>query len=409
LEVKVWVRKVVLVLVENMDLNGDVEIGTSVEVIVVREGGVRKEVGRVGDGFVEVARTAEMARNMDASSVDEIKGVVVEIMDVAVDMMEVPLEVRGVSETTRTVEISGGDEMTGVVVETTVVTSEAARTVEISGVDEMSRVAVEVANVIVDKDLEIGAGEEVGDTTEKVGKDDIRGVIGEGVSDSDKKGDRADDGEGNNEITDRNDEEGTGVSLVTFIKALVVALVRVPVPDIAVSDKDTTEEDTTEEDTTEEDTTEEDTAEEDTAEEDTAKEDTAEEDTTEEDTAEDEEVAALLDGSTTTQLFCAVIRSLMSVTDPFNAYSPPATITPAFNEIDSSARMLPAKVVAAPSVAKDPTCQKTLQACAPLIKMTPVAVAVVNVDPIWKTKMAFGLFWPSRTSVPVIVTADAAV
>jgi hypothetical protein len=389
LEVKVWVRKVVLVLVENMDLNGDVEIGTSVEVIVVREGGVRKEVGRVGDGFVEVARTAEMARNMDASSVDEIKGVVVEIMDVAVDMMEVPLEVRGVSETTRTVEISGGDEMTGVVVETTVVTSEAARTVEISGVDEMSRVAVEVANVIVDKDLEIGAGEEVGDTTEKVGKDDIRGVIGEGVSDGDKKGDRADDGEGNNEITDRNDEEGTGVSVVTFIKALVVALVMVPVPDIAVSDKDTTEEDTTEENT--------------------AEEDTAEEDTAEEDTAEDEEVAALLDGSTTTQLFCAVIRSLMSVTDPFNAYSPPATITPAFNEIDSSARMLPAKVVAAPSVAKDPTCQKTLQACAPLIKMTPVAVAVVNVDPIWKTKMAFGLFWPSRTSVPVIVTADAAV
>jgi hypothetical protein len=394
----VWVRKVVLVLVENMDLDGDVEIGTSVEVIVVREGGVRNEVGRVGDGFVEVARTAEMARNVDASSVDEIKGVV-EIMDVAVETMEVPLEVRGVSETTRTVEISGGDEMTGVVVETTVVTSEAARTVEISGVDEMSRVAVEVANIIVDKDLEIGAGEEVGDTTEKVGKDDIRGVIGEGVSDGDKKGDRADDGEGNNEITDRNDEEGTGVSVVTFIKALVVALVMVPVPDIAVSDKDTTEEDTTEEDTTEEDTTEENTAEEDTAEEDTA----------EEDTAEDEEVAALLDGSTTTQLFCAVIRSLMSVTDPFNAYSPPATITPAFNEIDSSARMLPAKVVAAPSVAKDPTCQKTLQACAPLIKMTPVAVAVVNVDPIWKTKMAFGLFWPSRTSVPVIVTADAAV
>jgi hypothetical protein len=404
LEVKVWIRKVVLVLVENMDLNGDVEIGTSVEVIVVREGGVRNEVGRVGDGFVEVARTAEMARNVDASSVDEIKGVVVEIMDVAVETMEVPLEVRGVSETTRTVEISGGDEMTGVVVETTVVTSEAARTVEISGVDEMSRVAVEVANVIVDKDLEIGAGEEVGDTTEKVGKDDIRGVIGEGVSDGDKKGDRADDGEGNREITDRNDEEGTGVSVVTFIKALVVALVMVPVPDIAVSDKDTTEEDTTEEDTAEEDTEEEDTEEEDTAEEDTEEEDTAEEDT-----AEEEEVAALLDGSTTTQLFCAVIRSLMSVTDPFNAYSPPATITPAFNEIDSSARMLPAKVVAAPSVAKDPTCQKTLQACAPLIKMTPVAVAVVNVDPIWKTKMAFGLFWPSRTSVPVIVTADAAV
>jgi hypothetical protein len=152
------------------------------------------------------------------------------------------------------------------------------------------------------------------------------------------------------------------MAVVTSIEALVVALVMVPVPDVALSEEDTTEEDTTEEDTTEEDTT--------------------EEDTTEEDTTEDEEVAALLDGSITTQFLCAVIRSLMIVTGPFNANSPPSTVTPAFNEIDISARILSAKIVEAPSVAEDPTCQKTLHACAPLMRMTTVAVAVVSLDPI---------------------------
>jgi hypothetical protein len=147
------------------------------------------------------------------------------------------------------------------------------------------------------------------------------------------------------------------MAVVTSIEALVVALVMVPVPDVALSEEDTTEEDTTEEDTTEE-------------------------DTTEEDTTEDEEVAALLDGSITTQFLCAVIRSLMIVTGPFNANSPPSTVTPAFNEIDISARILSAKIVEAPSVAEDPTCQKTLHACAPLMRMTTVAVAVVSLDPI---------------------------
>ncbi|KAL5394604.1 hypothetical protein PMIN02_004825 [Paraphaeosphaeria minitans] len=91
----------------------------------------------------------------------------------------------------------------------------------------------------------------------------------------------------------------------------------------------------------------------------------------------------------------------MSVTAPFNANSPPFTVTPAFTEIEADARMLPAKTVAVPSVAEVPTCQKTLHACAPLMRMTDEAVAVVRVDPIWKTKTVFGSFCASRTSVPV--------
>jgi hypothetical protein len=394
LEVKVWVRKVVLVLVDDRHVDGDVGIGKSVEVVLVRDGRVRDDVKMVRDVAVEVARTAEMARSVDASSVDGIEGVVVKTMDVVVVTMDIVLEVRGFDETTRTVEVFDSDEMTGVVEETTAAAGETARTVEVSGVDEMFRDALEVANIEVDEDLEMDAKEDVGDTTWKVDEYENGGVVGEEVGDGDKEGDGGDDGKGDKDITDRNDKDITGMAVVTSIEALVVALVMVPVPDVALSEEDTTEEDTTEEDTTEEDTTEE---------------DTTEEDTTEEDTTEDEEVAALLDGSITTQFLCAVIRSLMIVTGPFNANSPPSTVTPAFNEIDISARILSAKIVEAPSVAEDPTCQKTLHACAPLMRMTTVAVAVVSLDPIWKMKTAFGLFWPSRTMVPVITTDDAAV
>jgi hypothetical protein len=165
LEVKVWMRKVVLVLVYDRHVGGDVGTGKSVEVLFVRDGRVRDDVEMVRDVAVEVARTAEMARSVDASSVDGIEGVVVKTMDVVVVTMDTVLEVRGFDETTRTVEVFDSDEMTGVVEETTAVAGETARTVEVSGVDKMFRDALEVANIEVDEDLEMDAKEDVGDTT----------------------------------------------------------------------------------------------------------------------------------------------------------------------------------------------------------------------------------------------------
>ena len=54
-----------------------------------------------------------------------------------------------------------------------------------------------------------------------------------------------------------------------------------------------------------------------------------------------------------------------------------------------------------PSVAELPTCQKTLQAWAPLIRLTELAEAVVSVEPAWKTKTAFGSPPAFSVSAPV--------
>jgi hypothetical protein len=50
-----------------------------------------------------------------------------------------------------------------------------------------------------------------------------------------------------------------------------------------------------------------------------------------------------------------------------------------------NANTFPTNRVPVPSVAELPTCQNTLQAWAPLIRTTEEAVAVVIVDPNWKT------------------------
>ena len=63
--------------------------------------------------------------------------------------------------------------------------------------------------------------------------------------------------------------------------------------------------------------------------------------------------------------------------------------------------IVPRKVEPVPSVAELPTCQKTLQAWAPLIRLTLLADAVVSVEPAWKTKTAFGLPPPLSVSAPV--------
>jgi hypothetical protein len=96
-----------------------------------------------------------------------------------------------------------------------------------------------------------------------------------------------------------------------------------------------------------------------------------------------------------------------SVTAPLRANTRPMMSAPVFIVIEVSARMFPTKLVVVPRVAELPTCQKTLQAFAPLISSTWLADAVVSVLPIWKMKTAFGSPCASRVSVPVNC-ADAA-
>ena len=58
------------------------------------------------------------------------------------------------------------------------------------------------------------------------------------------------------------------------------------------------------------------------------------------------------------------------VTAPFRARARPTTVAPVLSVMDVSARMLPWKVVLVPRVAELPTCQKMLQALAPLMRRT---------------------------------------
>jgi hypothetical protein len=51
-------------------------------------------------------------------------------------------------------------------------------------------------------------------------------------------------------------------------------------------------------------------------------------------------------------------------------------------DIDIRARIFPVNTLALPRVADDPTCQKMLQACAPLMRTMDEPVEVVKVDPI---------------------------
>ena len=71
--------------------------------------------------------------------------------------------------------------------------------------------------------------------------------------------------------------------------------------------------------------------------------------------------------------------------------------------------MIPWKAELAPNVALLPTCQKTLEACAPLIKTTWLLTAVVRDDPILKIKTELGFPWPSNVIGPVIVSEVGSV
>jgi CBS domain-containing protein len=104
-----------------------------------------------------------------------------------------------------------------------------------------------------------------------------------------------------------------------------------------------------------------------------------------------------------------VIMSLFKVTSPFRASTRPFTVTPPAIVIDVRAMMVPPNVEPEPRVAELVTCQKTLQGLPPLMKSTRLAEAVMRSDGAWKIQTELESFPPSRVSVPVRLSVEAAL
>jgi hypothetical protein len=90
------------------------------------------------------------------------------------------------------------------------------------------------------------------------------------------------------------------------------------------------------------------------------------------------------------------------ITCPFIASSLPETEAPVTSVIVSTAIMVPSKTDDFPRLAELPTIQKTLPACAPLIRFTALKSAVVIVLPAINMNTEPPSPPPSRVSVPVI-------
>jgi hypothetical protein len=91
-----------------------------------------------------------------------------------------------------------------------------------------------------------------------------------------------------------------------------------------------------------------------------------------------------------------------NVTAPIRASSRPSTVALWSAVIEARAMTVPARVESTPSVDELPTCQKTLQAWAPLTRSTLLSVAVMRVDPAWKMKTASGFNCASSVNGPVM-------
>ena len=96
----------------------------------------------------------------------------------------------------------------------------------------------------------------------------------------------------------------------------------------------------------------------------------------------------------------AVKELLSSDTWPLSASARPSTAAPEFTVTDASASTVPLNTEVDPSVAELPTCQNTLQACAPLIRLIALPEAVVSDEPIWKMNTELGSPMASSVRVP---------
>jgi len=97
------------------------------------------------------------------------------------------------------------------------------------------------------------------------------------------------------------------------------------------------------------------------------------------------------------------------VTAPFRANSWPWNPAPFFALIEIRASTDPTKEELVPKEADEPTCQKTLQAWAPPVKTTELALAVMSVDAVLKINTALGSPPASSVKAPVRPKVPAAV
>src|SRR5882672_8554890 len=90
-------------------------------------------------------------------------------------------------------------------------------------------------------------------------------------------------------------------------------------------------------------------------------------------------------------VFGTVMAFASKATAPCIARSrPPNTVPEVFIVMEVYAKMVPLKTELPPIVAELPTCQKTLPAWAPPLRITWRPTKVTNVDAVWKMKTAFG-------------------
>lgn len=114
--------------------------------------------------------------------------------------------------------------------------------------------------------------------------------------------------------------------------------------------------------------------------------------------------AVVVGGGVTSQVGRTKV-SLMSVTAPVRVSARPWMVTASSTLIEARARMLPRKTELEPRMAELPTCQNTLHSWAPLMSEMELALAVVSVESVWKTKTVVGSPAPSRTSGAVSCNA----
>src|SRR6202521_1642204 len=103
-----------------------------------------------------------------------------------------------------------------------------------------------------------------------------------------------------------------------------------------------------------------------------------------------------------------------SVTAPLGATAPasalPCSVAPVTSVMDVLASIFPSITQPAPIVAELPTCQKTLEDCAPLIRITlQVGVVKVRVDAgICKIQTAFASPLASSVRFPPVISNEVA-
>ena len=94
------------------------------------------------------------------------------------------------------------------------------------------------------------------------------------------------------------------------------------------------------------------------------------------------------------------------VTAAVRANSRPSTAAPVVTVMEAKARMFPLNTEPVPRVAELPTCQNTLAALAPPLKITWRPTVVVRVEPIWKMNTAFASPWASSVRSPEEISSE---